>query len=332
MAGPVGRPSEDDLIARWFAPIAGAAGLALKDDAACLTPPPGHDLVLTADALVAGVHFFPDDPAGSIARKALGVNLSDLAAKGADPAGFLLSLALPPDWTEEWLEGFAKGLGQAAGEGACPLLGGDTVKTPGPLTLSITALGTVPAGGMVPRTGARPGDLLYASGTIGDAALGLAMRLAPDAPWVAAIAPEHRDHLRERYLHPRPRQALVPALRAAASAGMDVSDGLVGDLAKMMRACGAGASLDLDAVPLSAAARAAIASAPDLLGTAVTGGDDYEILAAVPPAQALAFEAMALQSGMAVTRLGMVTPGPGEVMVLRNGKPVPMGRGSYSHF
>ena len=332
MAGATGRPSEDDLIARWFAPMAGAAGLGLRDDAACLTPPAGHDLVLTADALVAGVHFFPDDPPGSIARKALGVNLSDLAAKGADPAGFVLSLALPPDWTPEWLQAFAAGLGQAAGEGACPLLGGDTVATPGPLTLSITALGTVPTGRMVPRTGARPGDLVYVSGTIGDAALGLRLRQAPGAHWVLGLTDGERGHLRDRFLHPRPRQALVVALRTAASGAMDVSDGLVGDLAKMMRASGTGATLDLDTVPLSDAARAATAADPDLLVTAVSGGDDYEILATVPPAAAGEFEAAALQSGMAVTRLGVVTPASAGVMVLRNGQPVPLGRGSYSHF
>ena len=141
------RPGEDDLIARYFAPLAGAAGLGLKDDVALLTPPSGRDLVLTTDALVAGVHFFADDPPGAIARKALRVNLSDLAAKGAAPLGFLLSLALPAGWTADWLEDFARGLGEDARTWDCPLLGGDTVKTPGSLTLSITALGSAPTGG-----------------------------------------------------------------------------------------------------------------------------------------------------------------------------------------
>jgi thiamine-monophosphate kinase len=332
MSGAAARPTEDDLIARWFAPIAGAAGLSLKDDAACLTPPPGHDLVVTADALVAGVHFFPDDPPASIARKALGVNLSDLAAKGADPAGFLLTLALPPDWQPDWLEAFAKGLGQAAGEGACPLLGGDTVRTPGPLTLSITALGSVPSGRMVPRTGARSGDVVYVSGTIGDAALGLRLRQASGEPWAQALGEAHRSHLLDRFLHPRPRQALVPALRAFASGAMDVSDGLVGDLAKMMRASGALATVDLEDVPLSTAARTAVAADAGLLEVAATGGDDYEILATVPVEKAGAFEASVLQSGMAVTRLGVVTAGGPGVMVLRKGTPVPLERGSFSHF
>ena len=163
------RPSEDSLIARFFAPIAGEGALGLRDDAARLSPRPGHDLVLTVDALVEGVHFLPDDAPGSVARKALGVNVSDLAAKGAEPAGFLLSLALPEAWTESWLADFAAGLGEASRDFSCPLLGGDTVRARGPLTLSVTAVGEVPAGGMVQRTTARAGDVVCVTGTIGDA-------------------------------------------------------------------------------------------------------------------------------------------------------------------
>src|SRR6201996_4060674 len=171
------RPGEDDLIARYFAPLAGPAGLGLKDDAALLTPPSDRDLVLTTDALVAGVHFPADDPPGTIARKALRVNLSDLAAKGARPLGFLLTLALPSDWRDEWLAAFAGGLCADVLAFKCPLIGGDTVATPGPLTLSVTAVGAVAQGRMPRRTGVRPGDRLYVTGTIGDAAIGLKMRL-----------------------------------------------------------------------------------------------------------------------------------------------------------
>src|SRR5271155_2639591 len=142
------RPGEDDLIARYFAPLAGPAGLSLKDDVALLIPPPARDLVLTTDALVAGVHFYADDPPGAIARKALRVNLSDLAAKGAEPLGFLLALALPGDWTIHWLAAFAAGLAADAADYRCPLFGGDTVRTPGPLTISITALGGIETGRM----------------------------------------------------------------------------------------------------------------------------------------------------------------------------------------
>ena len=155
------RPSEDELIARYFAPLAGPAGLGLNDDVALIAPPAGRELVVTTDALVAGVHFFADDPADAIARKALRVNLSDLAAKGAEPIGFLLDLALPADWTAPWLEAFAAGLGEDAALYRCPLIGGDTVKTPGPLTIAITALGAVETGRMAARSGVRPGDRLY---------------------------------------------------------------------------------------------------------------------------------------------------------------------------
>ncbi|MEA2992088.1 MAG: thiamine-monophosphate kinase, partial [Alphaproteobacteria bacterium] len=173
---------EDRLIAKYFGPLAKHPGaLGLQDDAAVLTPPAGCDLVLTKDALVAGVHFFADDPPGAIARKALRVNLSDLAAKGATPAGFLLALALPDSVTEPWLQAFADGLGADADTYACPLLGGDTVKTPGPLIMSITALGSLPHGSMVRRSGARAGDRVFVTGSIGDAALGLALRRDGDA-------------------------------------------------------------------------------------------------------------------------------------------------------
>src|SRR5271165_6911376 len=218
------RPSEDELIARFFAPYAGPAALGLRDDAALLSPPPGCDLVLTTDALVAGVHFFADDPPDSIARKALRVNLSDLAAKGARPLGFLLSLALPPDWTEAWLSAFAAALGEDGMAYGCPLAGGDTVRTPGPLTLSITAFGAVPTGRMALRSGVKPGDRLYVTGTIGDAAIGLLIRQGrgPGIPLA------DRDFLLDRYLKPQPRVAFAPVMAAHAHGGMDVSDGFVG--------------------------------------------------------------------------------------------------------
>lgn len=318
---------EDSLIARFFAPIAGPGGLGLRDDAALIVPPPGHDLVVTADALVAGGHFFAEDAPGSVARKALRVNLSDLAAKGAEPLGFTLALALPAGWTADWLEAFARGLGEDAASYACPLLGGDTVKAGGPLTLSITAFGTVPHGRMVPRTGARAGDRLYVSGTVGDAALGLQLRLAG---W---RAPAGQEHLLDRYLHPQPRLALSVALLDHASGAMDVSDGLVGDLAKMMRASGASAEVDLAAVPLSPAARLAVAADPALFDAAVTGGDDYEILASVPEDRATAFEAAAGAAGVPMTAIGRVRTGNAPALFRdREGRPRRFARGSFSHF
>jgi thiamine-monophosphate kinase len=268
------RLSESQLISTLFAPLAGPAGRGLADDAALLDT--GPKTVATVDALVAGVHFFPDDPPALIARKALRVNLSDLAAKGAEPIGFLLALALPKDWTNAWLEAFAAGLGEDATLYRCPLVGGDTVATPGPLTISVTALGRAPGGRFVPRSGAKAGDGLYVSGTIGDAALGLALRRDP--AFAARLSPAAREFLLERYLLPRPRLGLTRALRHAATAAMDVSDGLAGDLAKLARASGVSARVALGEIPLSTAAREALALEPALWQTIVAGGDDYEVL------------------------------------------------------
>ncbi len=326
------RPSEDELISRYFAPIAGPGGLGLLDDAASIRLPPGQDLVVTADALVAGVHFFPDDPAFSIGRKCLAVNLSDLAAKAAKPTGFVLTLALASGWTAEWLGAFAAGLGQEASTGGCPLLGGDTVRTPGPLTVSITALGVVAADRLVPRTGAKPGDRLYVTGTIGDAALGLELRLRSGGAG-ATIGQGERDFLLDRYLHPQPRLGLRDALARHASGGMDISDGLIGDLRKMMRASAVSAEVDLARVPLSGAARVLVAQAPALFDTAVTGGDDYEILASIPPDRAEAFERDARAAAIPVTPIGATIAGS-EPPVFReqDGTERQFDRGSFSHF
>ena len=325
------RPSEDELIARYFAPLAGEGGLALKDDAARLSPKPGYDLVLTADAIVAGVHFFADDPPASIGRKALGVNVSDLAAKGSAPVGFLLTLALPNNWTEDWLADFCEGLGAAAQEWGCPLLGGDTVRANGPLLIGVSALGDVPAGAMVTRTSARPGDRICVTGTIGDAALGLDLRQG-EPPWAAALSSEERDRLLDRYRHPRPRLALAPMLRRFASAAMDVSDGLAGDLAKMMRASGTSAFVQAKCVPLSPEARAAIAIEPQLFDRVVTGGDDYEILCTVRAGDLEAFLAAAAGAGVAAAAIGTVVEGSDPPLFRDDAGERRYEKGSFSHF
>jgi thiamine-monophosphate kinase len=323
------RLGEDDLIARYFAPLAGPAGLGLRDDAALMRSPPGQDLVLTADALVAGVHFFADDPPGGIARKALRVNLSDLAAKGARPLGFLLTLALPGDWREEWLKAFADGLAGDASAFDCLLIGGDTVATPGPLTLSVTAVGSVPSGRMARRAGVKPGDRLYVTGTIGDAAIGLRLRQGGGP----GIPPADRAFLIERYLTPAPRSALAGAMAAHANGGMDVSDGFVGDLTKMLAVSGVTARVELARLPLSPAARAAIAADPGLFEVAATGGDDYELLASAALASAPAFEAEAAAAGVPLTFIGEAVEGRGApVFVGLDGNPVVFARGAYSHF
>lgn len=318
------------MIARFFAPLAGEGGLALKDDAACFSPRPGHDLVLTTDALVESVHFLPGDSPESIARKALGVNVSDLAAKGADPAGFLLSLALPADWTEAWLARFAEGLGEAARDFRCPLLGGDTVRASGALTLSVTALGEVPAGRMVRRTTAQAGDIICVTGTIGDAALGLDLRKEP--VWAGGLSPADRDFLADRYLNPQPRHVLSRALRDHARAGMDVSDGLAGDLAKMMKASGVSAVVDLENVPLSHAARKAVSAEPDLLDRAVTGGDDYEILCAVPEKNLDTFREEADRVGIVLSTIGQVVSGQDAPVFRMGNHERRYDVGSFSHF
>lgn len=329
------RPSEDELIAAFFAPLAGPGAFGLRDDAAILAPPPGCDMVLTKDLLIGGVHFFPDDRPEDIARKSLRVNLSDLAAKAAEPRGFLLGLALPEDWTAQWLAAFARGLGEDAAAYGCPLLGGDTVKTPGPLAISVTAIGAVPAGRMIQRTGARAGDLLYVTGTIGDAALGLRLRLdgAADRHWTRATSPRAAAYLGDRYLLPQPRLVLRDALRAHAHAAMDISDGLAGDLAKMLRLAGMTAEIDAAAVPLSEAAREVFELAPTLIETILTGGDDYEILCAVPPDQGVGFEAAAAAAGLKAHAIGRALPGAAPpVFTDAEGRALVFAKASYQHF
>jgi len=327
-----GKPGEFELIARYFAPLAGRGGLGLLDDAGLLRPARGYEIVVTADALVAGVHFFSDDPPASIARKALGVNLSDLAAKGAAPDGFVLTLALTADCTQDWLAAFAQGLGAMAQEGACPLIGGDTVSTTGPLTLSITAFGSVPAGRMVLRSGARPGDVVAVTGTIGDGALGLKVHGPARPAWVSMLPEAERAYLVDRYLHPRPRLALAPALQAHANAAMDVSDGLVGDLGKLLAASKMGAEIDLDAVPLSPAARLAVMADLALAELAWTGGDDYEILCTVSEEEYSSLSGAAEAAGFGLSRIGRVTAEAGSVRYVEAGHPRAFARGSFAHF
>jgi thiamine-monophosphate kinase len=331
---PEPQSGEDRLIARFFRPLATQPGaLALIDDAATFTPPAGADIVLTTDALVGGVHFFADDPPDKIAQKALRVNLSDLAAKGSKPAGFLLSLALPEAIGEDWLEAFARGLGADANAYGCALLGGDTVRTPGPVTISITAFGTLPRDTMVGRGGARPGDLVVVTGTIGDGALGLLIRGDPDTAARWQLDQRQRDHLIARYLLPQPRNAIAEALRQHASAAMDVSDGLAGDLRKLCAASGAAADIGVARVPLSDAAGKALASDPSLIETALTGGDDYEVIATVPAEARDALMAEAKAAGVALTEIGIIRADRPSVHFLdHDGKPLLFKKPSFSHF
>ena len=328
--------SEDDLIALWLAPLAGPAGLGLRDDAALLDVPQGYQLVTTVDAVVAGVHFFPEDPPASLARKALGVNLSDLAAKGATPCGFLLSMALPKDWPQQDVRAFIEALGVMARAFECPLIGGDTTSTPGPLSFSITAFGLVPQGQMVQRSTVRSKDLIAVTGTIGDGALGLLVKRDPDQDWVKKLSPAARDFLRDRYLHPQPRLALVSALRRHAHAAMDVSDGLTGDLAKLLRAANQTGRMEVETVPLSFAAQQALQADPSLLNVLLTGGDDYELLLTFAADQEGALRQAANSCGVPLTVIGVVDrvrEAPSAPLKLfHHGQAMSFSHGSYQHF
>ena len=324
--------AEDRLIARYFRSLATAPGaFGLIDDAAALTPPPGCDLVLTTDGVIAGVHFFPDDPPAMVGRKALRMNLSDLAAKGARPLGFLLSVALPEGFGEAWLGAFAAALADDAAHYGCPLYGGDTDHTPGPISVSIFAFGAVPQGKMVHRSTARPGDRIVVTGTIGDAAIGLQLRRERTLARRWGLSEAAAAQLENRYLLPQPRNALAGAVLQYASAAIDVSDGLVGDLGKLCRASSVAADIDVATVPLSDAARAAIAAEPALLETALTGGDDYEIVLTLAPEKLDGFRTAAAAAGVAVTEIGGVQAGEG-TRFLHEGKALTFTRASYSHF
>jgi thiamine-monophosphate kinase len=321
---------EDSLIARHFKPLATDPGaFNLLDDAAILKPS-GDDIVVTTDAIVEGVHFLADDPPDTVARKALRVNLSDLAAKGATPAGFVLTLALRgPD--DAWLTPFARGLGSDAGLFGCPLLGGDTVSTPGPLTISITAFGRVPAGRMVRRSGAKPGDRVVVTGTIGDAALGLDI-LRGGAPAGLADAGA-KAMLIGRYRVPQPRNALATAVRDHAHAAIDVSDGLAGDLAKLCGVSGVSAVIDAPSIPLSAVAAELLARGSVGIDAIVSGGDDYEVLCAIPEDSFEVFAQAAGHAGVAVTSIGMIVAGSSVPRFLdHEGRPIALPHLSYSHF
>ncbi len=313
------RPSEFQLIAQLFAPLAAAPGaFGLKDDAAIIAAREGADLVVTTDALVEGVHFFASDPPDLVAKKALRVNLSDLAAKGAAPHGYLLALSLPASIDMTWLESFARGLGEDQAEFALSLLGGDTTLTPGPLAIVITAFGHVPSGAMIRRAGARPGDLVFVSGTIGDGGGGLSVLKGEEA------TSSHREHLISRYRLPTPRLALGQTLRGIATASLDVSDGLLADLGHIAEASGVRIVVEAERIPRSAALAALWGDGMDAVVRAATSGDDYEIaLTAVSPP---------LNTPVPVTCIGRVEQGSGVVLLDSQGKDVPIPRAGYRHF
>lgn len=322
------RLGEFELIAKLFAPLAEQApgALGLADDAALFAPPAGEEFVVTVDAVVEGVDFFQDDPPQEIAHKALRVNLSDLAAKGAKPSGYLLTLLLPSWPDEDWLDAFAAGLADDQERYGLSLMGGDTSAIPGPLAISITAFGTVPKGAMLRRRGAAPGDLVYVSGTIGDAWAGLKLRRDGGC----TIRPTAEQWLVDRYLRPEPRMGLGLKLRGLADAALDVSDGLLADLGHIAATSGVRIVVEEACIPLSAAFVAVCGR--DKARSAATAGDDYEIAFTAPPAKRAAIEAAAETSGVPVREIGRVEVGSGVVLLDCHGSEVSLERIGYQHF
>jgi thiamine-monophosphate kinase len=324
------RPGEFELIAKYFAPLAapspGAFGLA--DDAAFLRVAQGDELVVTVDTLIEGVHFLRDDPPEMIAAKALRVNLSDLAAKTAAPVGYLLALSLPQWADEPWVARFSRGLAEDQKRYSVILLGGDTTATPGPLAISITALGTVPAGAGVHRSGATPGDLVFVSGTIGDAGAGLTIlrESQPELPKGARTA------LVARYRLPEPRLGLGRRLAGIASAALDVSDGLIADLNHIAEASGVRIAVDALLIPLSSHL---VELRGDNIGArtaAATAGDDYEIAFTAPAKKRDSLTRIAAETGVAITEIGRVERGGGTVLVGMDGQELSLAHRGYVHF
>lgn len=320
---------EFERIADFFAPLAagfpGAFGL--TDDAAVIAPRPGHELVVTTDTIVAGVHYVGDEAPELVAAKLLRVNLSDLAGKGAVPLAYTLNVAFPAALEDDWIAAFTQGLAADQAEFGIALAGGDSVSTPGPVTLTLTAFGELPAGSMLRRNGAKPGDTVYVSGSIGDGALGLLIARGG----LTTLDPADRTMLLDRYRRPQARVALGPRLRGIAHASADISDGLVADLGHIADTSGVAAQIDAADVPLSAAARRAVQGDPALLTTVLTGGDDYELIFTAPADSATALEAPAQETGVPITAVGRIEAGHGVSLIDAAGAPIALARQGYTH-
>jgi thiamine-monophosphate kinase len=320
-------PDELTIIDRFFRPLAGEGGFGLFDDAARLDVPPGRELVVTTDMIAEGVHFLASDSSDTIAQKALRVNLSDLAAKGAAPLAYVLSFGPGKGVDEAWLARFADGLRRDQEQFGVRLIGGDTMAAPRETVICVTAFGAAPEGRMVHRFGGRPGDALYVSGVIGAAVAGLAILKGEDGPW-SRLPSEAGEALVARYRVPEPRVALAPVLAEYASAAMDISDGLVGDCDKLASASGCAATINVENVPLPNV----LASQDEaLLAKLLTGGDDYEILAAIPPRCEREFADAARAAGVGVLRIGALKEGREPTEVLLRGRPLALERRSFVH-
>lgn len=321
---------ETEIVQIFLAPLAagmpGAFGLG--DDAAVLSHPPGTDLVVSNDPVIAGVHFFPDDEARDIAWKALAVNVSDLVAKGAKPIAYTMALAFPEVPSKSWMTGFARGLDTAQRAFGCGLIGGDTDVTPGPLSIGITAFGLVEHNKIILRRGAVAGDHVFVTGTIGDSALGL---LLQGGSQKMTVSESDKDFLMSRYLRPIPRVEFIDTLRLYARSALDVSDGLVKDLARLVGENGL--VLRVNDVPLSFAASAVLGADPSVLRLVLTGGCDYEVLFAVPPGNVAMMRKSAAEAKINVAELGILSSTTrGLSVVDAAGAEVLLPQSGYDHF
>jgi thiamine-monophosphate kinase len=325
-------PGEFELIARYFAPLAVKApgALGLQDDVFAFTPPAGMDLVLTTDAATAGFHFLRGDPPDLVGRKLLRVNLSDLAGKGAQPLGYLMTTAFDEATDESWVAKFTEGLAQDQAEFDIALWGGDTTATSGPLALTATIIGAVPTGRALRRNGAKPGDRILVTGTIGDGFFGLAAHRGEPTD----LAAPARQFLAQRYVLPQPRLALgrMLAEQRLAHACMDVSDGLAADLAHICEASGCGATVEVASVPLSDPVAELLAADPALIASALTGGDDYELLMSVAPGNVAAVSEAARKTGTRITDIGAFTHESAVQFIDRDGHPLALARPGFTHF
>lgn len=318
--------NEFHRIARYFAPLSGAGSFALTDDAAMLDIPFGQRVVITTDSVIAGVHCIGDESPDMLAHKLVRRNLSDIAAMGAVPLSYLVALMLPRDTSEGWFADFARGLAECQDMFGLTLLGGDTASTNGPLSMNLTAFGTVPSSPLL-RGGARAGDALYVTGTLGDAAFGLDILQG-------RLACADASQLITRYRFPEPRLAIGRGLHGIATACMDISDGLVADAGHMARVSTVALRIHASALPLSAAASALLATDSDRLRRIISGGDDYELLFTAQDDDATrdALARLHDDTGIAITRIGDVVPGEGVVLHDARGQPIALREEGYTHF
>ena len=331
MAGSHESTGEDSIIQTYLRPLAALwpGAFDLRDDCALISPAPGHELVVKTDPVRAGVHFLPDDAARDIAWKALAVNVSDIAAKAARPVAYTLALSFPEAPSQRWMKEFSDGLRVAQDAFGCSLIGGDTDRADGPLSIAVTLFGEVPVGRMVLRAGPRSGDALFVTGTLGDSALGLRLRLGEE---FAGLSQSLRAEALDRYLRPQPRLGLRAALRAEATAAMDISDGLAKDLRRMCAASGLGARVTFAKIPLSEAVREATRTDPEACRRLISSGDDYEVLCAVPRMKANQFVAHAAAGGETVSEIGEFMDGSDVVLIDESSAKVDWQASGYDHF